>query len=65
MSYKVFFSIIFKIIFYSIFKYNLKSGWHKLSNSYNSPRVSKTRIIKYKKKLGKVKDYNDDIYPLY
>jgi len=65
MSYKVFFSIILKIIFYSIFKYNLKSGWHKLSNSYNSPRVSKTRIIKYKKKLGKVKDYNDDIYPLY
>ena len=65
MSYKVFFSIILKIIFYSIFKYNLKSGWHKLSNSYSSPRVSKTRIIKYKKKLGKVKDYNDDIYPLY
>ena len=63
MSYKILFSIISKIIFYSIFKYNLKSGWHKLSNS--SPRVSKTRIIKYKKKLGKVKDYNDDIYPLY
>ena len=65
MSYKIFFSIILKIIFYSIFKYNLKSGWHKLNNSYRYPRVSKTRKIKYKKNLGKVKDYDDDIYPLY
>jgi len=60
MTYKIFFSIISKIIFYSIFKYNLKSGWHKLSSSYSYPRVSKTRMIKYKNNLGKVKDYNDD-----